>query len=160
VLEMSKDEVRRLPDYDQDPSRLGDAPAPATGAVPAEADDVRRVTLSAEELSIGRRTVQAGAVELRTTVQTERVHRTVPVMHEEVTVERRPVEHMDAATAQIEVTEDEIRIPIFAEEVVVEKRVVAREEFIVRKRRVTETRTVEADLRRERLDIDQNGSTP
>jgi stress response protein YsnF len=38
----------------------------------------------------------------------------------------------------------------------VEKRVVAREEFIVRKRRVTETRTVEADLRAERLDIDQS----
>jgi uncharacterized protein (TIGR02271 family) len=81
-------------------------------------------------------------------------------MHEEVTVERRAVDHMDAATAQIEVTDDEIRIPIFSEEVVVEKRVVAREEFIVRKRQVTETRTVEADLRRERLDVDQSGREP
>jgi uncharacterized protein (TIGR02271 family) len=157
VLEMSKDEIRRLPDYDRDASRLGDAPAADTAAVRAEAGDVRRLTLSAEELSIGRRTVQAGAVEVRTTVQTERVRRTVPVMHEEVTVERRAVDHMDAATAQIEFTDDEIRVPIFSEEVVVEKRVVAREEFIVRKRQVTETRTFEADLRRERLDIDQRG---
>lgn len=148
LLGMGKDEVKRLPIYDQDPSRLGDATA-----------DVR-LTLSAEELSIGRRTVQAGEVGLRTTVETERVRRTVPVMREEVTVERRAVEHMDAATAQIEVTEDEIRIPIFAEEVVVEKRVVPRDEFIVRKRQVTETRTVEADLRRERLDVSQSGDAP
>jgi uncharacterized protein (TIGR02271 family) len=168
VLEMGKDEVKHLPDYDQDPSRLADAPAataPATmpvavPATPAEADEVRRVTLAAEELSIGRRTVQAGEVELRTTVETQRVQRTVALMHEDVTVERRAVEHMDAATAQIEVTEDEIRIPIFSEEVVVEKRVVAREEFIVRKRQVTETRTVEADVRRERLDIDQSDGRP
>jgi len=160
VLEMKKDEVHRLPAYDQDPSRLGDAPAAAPpAAVPAGADAVR-LTLSAEELSIGRRTVRAGEVGLRTTVETERVHRTVPVMHEEVTVERRAVEHMDAATAQIEVTEDEVRIPIFSEEVVVEKRVVPREEFIVRKRQVTETRTVEADLRRERLDTDRRGDAP
>ncbi len=169
LLGMGKDEVKRLPIYDQDPSRLGDAPAgnapaspgaaagPAAG--PAATADVR-LTLSAEELSIGRRTVQAGEVGLRTTVETERVRRTVPVMREEVTVERRAVEHMDAATAQIEVTEDEIRIPIFAEEVVVEKRVVPRDEFIVRKRQVTETRTVEADLRRERLDVSQSGDAP
>lgn len=114
-----------------------------------------RLTLAEEQLAVGTRAVQAGEVGIRKTVDTERVRRTVPVAREEVTVERRPATGLDAATAQVEVTDDEIRIPIFAEEVVVEKRLVPKEEYVVRKRRVTETRTVEADLRRERLEVAQ-----
>ena len=156
VSELRREQVDQLPDYDGDPRRIGGAtPAAAAApvaAAPAAGEDVR-VTLSEEQLSLGTRAVQAGEVGIRKTVETERVRRTVPVMREEVTIERRPATGMDAATARVEVTEDEIRIPIFGEEVVVEKRVVAREEFIVRKREVTETRTVEADVQRERLNV-------
>jgi len=41
--------------------------------------------------------------------------------------------------------------------VIVEKRVVPTEELVVRKHTVQETETVEADLRKERVDIDQQG---
>jgi hypothetical protein len=57
------------------------------------------------------------------------------------------------ASGHVEITEDEIRIPVMAEEAVIEKRVVGTEEVILRKQQVTETQTVEADLRRERLDV-------
>ena len=75
---------------------------------------------------------------------------------EEVTIERRPLSAADAADVRI--GEDEVRVPLMREEVVAEKRVVPREEIIVRKQAVSESREVEADVRRERLvteDVDE-----
>ena len=110
-----------------------------------------RLILSEEELNVGKRKVQAGEVGLRKTVETEHVTEKVPLVHEEVTVERRPITGR-SATAKAEIGEDEVRIPLMAEEAVVEKRTVPKEEVVARKRQVTDEQTVEADLRRERLD--------
>jgi uncharacterized protein (TIGR02271 family) len=114
----------------------------------------RRLVLSKEELRIGKRQVQAGEVELRKVVDTEHVQERVEVTREEVTIERRPLSA--DASSDVQIGEDEIRIPVMEEEVVVEKRVVPTEEVIVSKEAVTEDRTVEADLRRERVDYDEN----
>lgn len=51
--------------------------------------------------------------------------------------------------------EDEIRIPIVEEELVVGKRVVVREVLVIRKRVVSETREVEAELRKERIEVER-----
>ena len=80
-------------------------------------------------------------------------------MREDVTIERIPVTADMNVSTNVEITEDEIRIPLMAEEAVVEKRVVGKEEVVVRKERHTENQTVEADLRRERLDVDRTGET-
>jgi len=109
-----------------------------------------RLTLSREELAVGKQQVQAGEVALRKTVETEHVRENVPVSREEVRVERRPLSADSAA--DVDIGEDEIRIPLTREEVVVEKRAVPVEEVVLRKDVVTEERAVEADLRRERLD--------
>jgi uncharacterized protein (TIGR02271 family) len=114
----------------------------------------RRLVLSKEELAIGKRQVQAGEVELRKVVDTEHVQERVEVTREEVTIERRPLSA--DASSDVQIGEDEIRIPVMEEEVIVEKRVVPTEEVVVRKEAVTEDRTVEADLRRERVDYDEN----
>jgi uncharacterized protein (TIGR02271 family) len=160
VMGMSRDELKALPAHDGDVRRIagGTTGGAAVAAAEVADRDAVRLTLAEEELSVGRRAVPAGEVGVRKLVETRRVQQSVPVMREEVTVERRAVTGVDAATARVEVTEDEVRIPIFSEEVVVEKRVVPREEYIVRKRTVTETRTVEEDLRRERLEVDRSGS--
>jgi hypothetical protein len=50
--------------------------------------------------------------------------------------------------------EEIIRIPIVEEELVVQRRPVVREVVVVRKRVVIEERVIEADLRRERVDVD------
>ena len=118
----------------------------------------QRLTLAEEELRVGKRQVQAGEVALHKTIETEHVRETVPLMHEEVTIERRPVTDMNAST-NVQITEDEIRIPIMAEEAVVEKRVVGKEEVVVHREQVTENQTVEADLRRERLVVDRDVET-
>lgn len=117
----------------------------------------RRMTLSEEEMDVGKERVGAGEVDLRKRVETEHVSRPVTVRHEEVDVERRPItDPMAASGARIE--GDEIHIPLTEERAVVEKHVVPKEEIVVTKREVEETQTVEADLRRERLEVDREGS--
>ncbi len=111
------------------------------------------LTLSEEQLAVGKRQVQAGEVGVRKTVETERVRTQVPVTREEVEIERRPID-AGANVRNVDIREDEIRVPLMAEEVVVEKRVVPKEQVIIRKRPVTEQRTVEADVRKERIDVD------
>lgn len=51
---------------------------------------------------------------------------------------------------------NEIVVPIVEEELVVETRPVVKEELVIRKETVTEMKTVEADVRKERLDVKQS----
>ena len=170
---MTKSELKHLPAYSGDPASITDDYEAGLLAVwpagrhaegydhnrfyqprtlessPAE----QRLTLSEEELYVGKRAVRAGEVAVRKTVETERVAQQVGVMHEEVEIERRPVSGMHASTADIGA--DEIRVPLIEEELVVEKRPVVKEEIVIRKHAVQETKDVEADLRRERVDIDR-----
>lgn len=133
----------------------------SAGAMPmstgkAGRDDEKKLTLSEEELRVGKREASAGEVGVRKTVDTEHVQKTVPVSREEVTIERRPIEAGAAAGADI--GEDEIRIPLTQEELVAEKRVVGKEEIVIKKQTVTEDQTVEADVRKERVDIDDQAN--
>ncbi|GJG87385.1 hypothetical protein tb265_25660 [Gemmatimonadetes bacterium T265] len=109
----------------------------------------RRLTLSEEQLAVGKRQVQAGEVNLRKTVDTEHVQQQVGLMREEVSIERRPLTAADAG--DLTIGEETIRVPLTREEAIVEKRVVPTEEVVVRTREVTDNQTVEADLRKERL---------
>ena len=54
---------------------------------------------------------------------------------------------------------DEIVVPIIEEEVVVEKRPVIKEEIRIRKDIVEEEEVVEADVRKEEIDIDDQTRT-
>src|SRR5215218_4679295 len=155
---MTKEQIKALPDYTGQASAITDDYESRVQGVYAgrttdrdlydqgrfyagrggEAAREARLILSEEQLSIGKRQVAAGEAGLRKTVETEHVRESVPVMREEVTVERRPLSADSAADAEI--GEDEIRVPLMAEEVVLEKRA------------VQEERVVEEDLRRERVD--------
>jgi uncharacterized protein (TIGR02271 family) len=117
---------------------------------------VIRVPVSEEELVVGKRQVQAGEVDVRKTVETEHVQRPVTRMREEVEVERRPITEGEEGQAA-ELKGDEIRVPLMEEEVVVEKRPVTKEEVVIRKHAVEDTENVEADVRKERVDINKQG---
>ncbi len=114
-----------------------------------------RLVRSEEELEIGKRQVSAGEVDIHKSIETEHVSRPVTLQHEEVSVERRPVsaERLASGDMGVQETADEIRIPIIEEEVVMETRQVVKEEIIIRKHAVSEEKTVEADLRKERIDV-------
>ena len=49
----------------------------------------------------------------------------------------------------------EIRVPIIEEEIVIEKRPVVKEELVIRTKTVTEERTIHADVRKERVDVER-----
>ena len=111
------------------------------------------MTLREEELNVGKRQVQAGEVDVRKRVETEHVREQVELAHDEVSVDRRPLSGAEAGNARIG-EDEEIRVPVMREEAVVSKQAVAREEIIVRKQARTENKVVEADLKRERLEIE------
>ena len=56
--------------------------------------------------------------------------------------------------------EEIIRVPVVEEELVVERRPVVKEVVVVRKRAVAEERVIEADLRRERVQVDRADVPP
>jgi len=118
--------------------------------------DERRITRAEEELVVGKRPVKTGEVGIRKTVETEHVSKSVPLTHEEVEIERHPVA-ADSRRDDVEIGEQSIRIPLSAEEAVVNKRAVAKEEVVVKKRAVKETRNVEGEVRKERIDVNKRG---
>jgi uncharacterized protein (TIGR02271 family) len=122
-------------------------------------EDELRVQRTEEELRAGTREREAGALNVRKRVRTDRERMEVPTRHEEVTVDRVPVE---GEATEAEIGEDEISIPVTEEEVVVEKRPVAKEEVRIRKDVVEDTEVVEEDVRREEVDVDEGttGRTP
>jgi uncharacterized protein (TIGR02271 family) len=117
-----------------------------------EDEDELRVQRTEEELVAGTREREAGALNVRKRVRADRERIEVPTRHEEVTVERVPVEGDTATEAQI--GEDDVSVPLTEEEVVVEKRPVAKEEVRIRKDVVEDTEVVEEDVRREEVDVD------
>src|SRR5215213_10348583 len=95
-----------------------------------EEEDLR-VQRTEEELAAGTREREAGEVRVNKRVRTDREQIRVPKRHEEVSVERVPVEGREASEAEI--GEDEVFMPVVEEEVVVEKRPEVKEEIRVRK---------------------------
>ena len=110
-----------------------------------------------EELNVGTRAREAGGVRLKKWVETEQEQVTVPTRKERVSVERVPVS--EGTTTTGELGEDEVSVPVMEEEVVVEKKPVAKEEVRVSKEAVTEDETVSADVRKEKVDIEDSSTT-
>jgi uncharacterized protein (TIGR02271 family) len=128
-----------------------------------EYQDELRVRRSEEELKVGTREREAGAVRVRKRVRIDHERIEVPKKRVEVTVERIPVEKEDVPTdkeaTRPEIGEDEIVVPVIEEEIVVEKRPVIKEEIRIRKEVVEDTEVVEEDVRREEVDIDDDQTT-
>jgi uncharacterized protein (TIGR02271 family) len=120
--------------------------------IPEGGEEEVRVRRSEEELKVGTREREAGAVRVRKRVRTDRERIVVPKKRVEVTVERVPVVEGEAAGSEI--AEDEIVVPIIEEEVIIEKRPVVREELRIRKEVVEDTEVVEEDVRREEIEVD------
>lgn len=71
--------------------------------------------------------------------------------------DRRAAEGESRADA----TGEEVRrVPVYEERLVVTRRPVVKEMLVIRKRAVQDTRVVEADLRRERVDVERHDARP
>ncbi len=127
-----------------------------TGAARTDATDQDiSVPVYEEELTVGKRQEQIGDVHLRKDVVQEQQTVSVPLQHEEVTVERVPVSgQADAATVRDAFQGGDIEIPVMGEEAVVGKKVVETEEVRLHKQAVTQDQTVSDTVRRENVTVD------
>jgi len=120
-----------------------------------------RVPVHEEELEAQKTLRQAGEVRIRKIVHTELRHFTVPVMREEVEVERVPITDQTAGRAgatEGAFKEETITIPVMEEEVTITKRPVVKEEVRVQKTRTEEEREVSEQVRKEEVKVDDDVS--
>jgi len=128
-----------------------------SGTDDLEDEDELRVQRTEEELKAGTREREAGALNVRKRVRTDREQVRVPTRHEEVSVERVPVNDREASEAEI--GDDEVTMPVVEDEVVTEKRPVVKEELRIRKDVVQDEEVVEEDVRKEEVDVDDQTTT-
>lgn len=116
------------------------------------------MTRSEEEVRVGTTMQETGRPRLRKWIETERVTETVPVSREEVRVVREPItgENVDRATSGPDLTENVHETVLHEERPVVAKETVPKERIRLEKQTVTEERTVEADVRKERIGFEED----
>jgi uncharacterized protein (TIGR02271 family) len=125
---------------------------------PAGADDA--MTRSEEELDVHTTRRPSELVRLKKRVVTEHQQVTVPVQREEVRIEREPITdaNRDAALSGPEIREADHEVMLNEEQVVVQKRTVPKERVRLGKDVVTEDQAVDEEVRKERIDVDHEGS--
>jgi uncharacterized protein (TIGR02271 family) len=114
----------------------------------------RTIQLREERLKVDKTPVETGEVRVGKRVVTEHKTIDVPVEREEVVIERRPA---SGRAAKGDMTEEEIVIPVKEERVSVSKQAVVTEEVSVGKRKVQDTKHVAETVRKEELDVDEQG---
>jgi uncharacterized protein (TIGR02271 family) len=119
------------------------------------------MTRSEERLVAGTRNEQVGKARLRKHVVTEQQQVTVPVTHEEVTLEREPITDANIGDALDGpgIAEDEHEVVLHAERPVVNTETVPVERVKLGKKTVTEDQTVGGEVRKEQIEFDGNDGT-
>ncbi|MFC5604206.1 YsnF/AvaK domain-containing protein [Sporosarcina koreensis] len=118
-----------------------------------------KMRLHEERLNVDKEEVERGEVTLHKDVVEEEQSFDVPVMREEVYVERRPVNEYESDLDEFKMMQDDqtIRVPITEERLEVTKQPYVSEEIVVGKRQVEDTETVNETVRREEAHFDQSG---
>lgn len=137
--------------YDPAPRNTG---AKHVAGVTREAgDDEISIPIIEEQLSVGKRTVEKGGVNVRTTMTENPVEETVNLREENVTVERHKVDRpVDEATAFMEGSFD---VTTRAEVPVVEKEARVVEEVVIDKELIERTETVRDTVKRTDVEVDE-----
>lgn len=113
---------------------------------------------SEERMQVGTESLEAGHAKLHKWASTERVTRTVPVMHEEVRIDREPIEPgaADVNGYVADWAESEQDMVLHEERAVVRKESVPVERVRMRMEQVTEDVSVTEDLRTEHIDYEED----
>ena len=137
--------------YDDVPGAVGrDTSGPTTD---------NAMTRSEEQLRVGTETQVAGKARLRKHVVTEHQQVTVPVSHEEVTLEREPITDANRGAAHDgpAISAEEHEVVLHAERPVVTTEAVPVERVRLGKQTVTEQETVGGETRKEQIELDTDG---
>ncbi|WP_018663108.1 YsnF/AvaK domain-containing protein [Heyndrickxia acidiproducens] len=141
-----------------DPQTIGEA-----GANPVnEFDETystnqeKKLDVREEELHVNKKPVKTGEVKVNKEVKTEERNFDVPVQHEEVYVERRPVDE-NSASEPVDGSET-IKVPIVEEQVEVTKKPVKKEEIVIGKHTVNDKEHVSETVKKEEAHVNQGGT--
>jgi uncharacterized protein (TIGR02271 family) len=110
------------------------------------------IPLIEERLNVSKRT-STNQYTITKEPVTEKKTIEVPVTHEELVVEKRPPKESSPSAQGPVKSKTEIKVPLNREEVEVTKESFVKEEVVVKKKPVTETRTVSDTLRSERISV-------
>ncbi|TDQ05071.1 DUF2382 domain-containing protein [Labedaea rhizosphaerae] len=122
--------------------------------------DGQTMIRSEEQLKVGMQDHETGRVRLHKHVVTEEQQVTVPVVHEELRVEREPIRDGDPAARGAEISDEQDQeIVLHEQRPVVDTETVAVEKVRLGKETVTEEQTVKGQVRKERIEVDDREST-
>jgi uncharacterized protein (TIGR02271 family) len=162
-FKLSEDDIRSkyLGDIPPPISSVGDNIKNRENNAKQEGSESTRVPLVEEKLNVSKKEVTYKEATLVKEPLTETKTVEVPIIHEELIVERRPP--TEATTSQSELkppvtTREEIKIPLKKEEVEVKKEPYVKEEVVIKKKRIEESKTITEDVKSEKLVDDGTGS--
>jgi uncharacterized protein (TIGR02271 family) len=120
------------------------------------ASDIERpIPVIEEKLEVSKNeTMQEAKIIKEPTKETQTVE--VQLMHEELIIEKRPVDKTSSSSSTSEEvvrSKTEITIPLKKEDIVVEKKPYVKEEIIIKKKPVSETKTVSEQLISEKVSV-------
>jgi uncharacterized protein (TIGR02271 family) len=121
--------------------------------------EVAAIPLAEERVSITKREVETGRLRIQVSVEERQDAVPVELTHDEVEVERVPVNKAVSQLPSVRLEGSTTIIPVVEEVVVVEKRLILVEELHVRRKSVSETREIPVVLRSEQVRIDRAGDT-
>jgi uncharacterized protein (TIGR02271 family) len=119
-----------------------------------EESESARFPLAEEKLNVSKREVTYKEATLIKEPITETKTVEVPLIYEELIVERRPPTEATTSQHQLKppvITREETKIPLKREEVQVKKEPYVKEEVVLKKRHVTEKKTITEEVKSEKL---------
>ncbi|WP_448202773.1 YsnF/AvaK domain-containing protein [Azospirillum sp. sgz302134] len=144
--------VDRKVETDTTRSDVGRTDVGRTGVVGTGQEE--RIPVVEEQIHVGKRTVERGAVRVRSYVVETPVEEQVRLRDESVVVERRPVDRELGEVPADAFRERTIEVTETDEEAVVEKAARVREEVVIRKEAEERAQTVSDTVRRTEVEID------
>ncbi|WZP00971.1 YsnF/AvaK domain-containing protein [Isosphaeraceae bacterium EP7] len=134
-------------------AELGLLRGPAGG----ENDDEIVIPIVAEQAEVSKRTVEAGTVRISKTVRVHDETVNVPLISEQLDVERVAVNRRVDSTPATRQEGDVTIIPVMEEVLVVEKRLMLKEELRITRRRVEQSKAETVTLRTEVVEVERIG---
>ncbi len=120
-----------------------------------ESEAIRNITVPVieEQIKVSKKIVETGRVQLSKQITEEEEIASIPLIHEEISVEHIPINQMVEVAPSIRYEGDTMIIPILREVAVVEKRIVLVEELRVTKKQIHTESTEKVTLRKETITV-------
>lgn len=119
------------------------------------AEQFRVVPVIEEQLQIGKQVVETGRVRLVKDVQEETVQVQLPLIHDEVNVERVPIDQYVSEAPTVRYEGDTMIVPVLREIVVTQKHLLLVEELHITKRQVETQYNEPVTVRKESVTVER-----